>query len=210
EGSFEAPDGSTLRVGWRVPVGFDNFARMFTDACLSGPFVKVLVWTFAFGALSVATTFFLGLFFALAFNHPKVRGRKIIRSLLILPYAFPGFLSGLVWAGLLNRRFGFINQVLLGGADIPWLTDPWLARLSVIGVNLWLGFPYMFLITTGALQAISTDMYEAARIDGARVWRMFRSITLPLLMISGGPLLIASLAFSIEHVNLVSLRATGG
>lgn len=210
QGSFEASDGSTLRVGWRVPVGFDNFTRMFTDARLSGPFVKVLVWTFAFGALSVATTFFLGLFFALAFNHPRVRGRKIIRSLLILPYAFPGFLSGLVWAGLLNRRFGFINQVLLGGADIPWLTDPWLARLSVIGVNLWLGFPYMFLITTGALQAISTDMYEAARIDGARVWRMFRSITLPLLMISVAPLLIASFAFNFNNFNLIYFVTEGG
>ncbi len=210
EGMFAADDGSTLRVGWRVPVGFDNFTRMFTDARLSGPFLQVLVWTFVFGFLSVATTFFLGLFFAIVFNHPRVRGRKVIRSLLILPYAFPGFLSGLVWAGLLNRKFGFINQVLLGGAEIPWLTDPWLARLSVIGVNLWLGFPYMFLITTGALQAISADMYEAAKLDGARVWRMFRSITLPLLMISVAPLLIASFAFNFNNFNLIYFVTEGG
>src|SRR5699024_1608273 len=144
---FAAEDGSTLRVGWRVPVGFDNFTRMFTDARLSGPFLQVLVWTFAFGVLSVATTSFLGLFFSIVFNHSRVRGRTVIGSLLILPYAFSGFLSGLVWAGLLSRKFGFINQVLLGGAEVPWLTDAWLARLSVIGVNLWLGFPYMFLIT---------------------------------------------------------------
>lgn len=210
EGMFAADDGSTLRVGWRVAVGFDNFTRMFTDARLSGPFLQVLVWTFAFGFLSVATTFFLGLFFAIVFNHPGVRGRKVIRSLLILPYAFPGFLSGLVWAGLLNRKFGFINQVLLGGAEVPWLTDAWLARLSVIGVNLWLGFPYMFLITTGALQAISSDMYEAAKLDGARVWRMFRSITLPLLMISVAPLLIASFAFNFNNFNLIYFVTEGG
>nr|WP_328804177.1 ABC transporter permease subunit [Occultella kanbiaonis] len=210
EGSFEAEDGSTLVVGWRVAVGFDNFTKMFTDSRLSGPFLSVLVWTFVFAFLSVATTFFLGLFFAIVFNHPAVRGRKIIRSLLILPYAFPGFLSGLVWAGLLNRRFGFINQVLLGGAEIPWLTDPWLAKLSVIGANLWLGFPYMFLITTGALQAISSEVYEAAKIDGARAGRVFRSITLPLLMISVAPLLIASFAFNFNNFNLIYFVTEGG
>ncbi|WP_277050504.1 ABC transporter permease subunit, partial [Ruania albidiflava] len=81
---------------------------------------------------------------------------------------------------------------------------------SVIGVNLWLGFPYMFLITTGALQAISSDMYEAARLDGARVWRMFRSITLPLLMISVAPLLIASFAFNFNNFNLIYFVTEGG
>jgi arabinogalactan oligomer/maltooligosaccharide transport system permease protein len=210
EGSFEAEDGSTLLVGWRVGVGFENFTKMFTDSRLSGPFLSVLVWTFAFAFLSVATTFFLGLFLAIVFNHPAVRGRRIIRSLLILPYAFPGILAGLVWAGLLNRRFGFINQVLLGGAEIPWLTDPWLAKLSIIGVNLWLGFPYMFIITTGALQAISSDVYEAAKIDGARAGRVFRSITLPLLMISVAPLLIASFAFNFNNFNLIYFVTEGG
>ncbi|TDE90083.1 ABC transporter permease subunit [Occultella glacieicola] len=210
EGSFQAEDGSTLLVGWRVAVGFDNYTAMFTDSRLSGPFLSVLAWTFAFAILSVGTTFFLGLFLAIVFNHPAVRGRRVIRSLLILPYAFPGFLSGLVWAGLLNRRFGFINEVLLGGAEIPWLTDPWLAKLSVIGVNLWLGFPYMFLIATGALQAISTDMYEAARIDGAGAGRVFRSITLPLLMISLAPLLIASFAFNFNNFNLIFFLTEGG
>ncbi|WP_245708693.1 ABC transporter permease subunit [Ruania alba] len=209
-GSFAAPDGSTLAVGWRVAVGVDNFLAMFTDARLSGPFLSVLVWTFAFAFLSVATTFFLGLILAIVFNHPGVRGRKIIRSLLILPYAFPGFLSGLVWAGLLNRKFGFINQVLLGGAEVPWLTDAWLARLSVIGVNLWLGFPYMFLICTGALQAISADMYEAAKLDGAKAPRVFSAITLPMLMISVAPLLIASFSFNFNNFNLIYFVTEGG
>ena len=120
-----------------------------------------------FAFLSVATTFALGLFLAIVFNDPRVRGRKIYRSLLILPYAFPGFLSALVWRGMLNQRFGFINEVLLGGADDPVAPDPWLAKFSILGVNLWLGFPYMFLVCTGALQSIPADIIEAARIDGA-------------------------------------------
>lgn len=209
-GQFVAGDGERLEVGWRVAVGFENFTRMLTDDRLRGPFLSVLTWTFAFAFSSVATTFFLGLALAIVFNHPAVKGRKLIRALLILPYAFPGFLSGLVWAGLLNRRFGFVNEVLLGGANIPWLTDEWLARLSVIGVNLWLGFPYMFLICTGALQAIGSDVYEAAKLDGAHALRTIRSITLPLLMISVAPLLIASFAFNFNNFNLIYFLTEGG
>ncbi|MBD4208039.1 ABC transporter permease subunit, partial [Xanthomonas citri pv. citri] len=120
-------------------------------------------WTFAFAFLSVATTFAVGLLLAMAFNRADMRGKKVYRVMMILPYAFPAFLSGLVWAGLLNPEFGFVNNVFFGGADIPWLTDPWLARLSVLVVNLWLGFPYMFLVTTGALQSLPEDVDEAAR-----------------------------------------------
>ena len=90
---------------------------------------------------------------------------------MILPYAIPSFLSALVWAGMMNESFGFINQVLLGGASVPWLTDPILAKVSVLIVNLWLGFPYMFLVCTGALQSIPDDVNEAATVDGAKPWR---------------------------------------
>jgi len=93
---------------------------MFTDSRISGPFFKILAWTFAFAILSVATTFALGLFLAITFNDPRVRSRRLYRSLLILPYAFPGFLAALVWRGMLNPRFGFINEVLLGGTHVPF------------------------------------------------------------------------------------------
>lgn len=209
-GQFEAEDGSKLPVGWRVSVGFENFVKGFTDSRYSGPFLQVLVWTFAFAFLSVATTFLLGMFFAIALNHPRVRGRKIYRSLLILPYAIPSFLAFLLWSGLLNRRFGFINNILLGGAEIPWLTDPWLAKLSVILVNLWVGFPYMFLICTGALQSIPGDVVESAKLDGAGPLRIWRSITMPLLMISVAPLLISSFAFNFNNFNLIYMLTNGG
>ncbi len=210
EGQFQADDGSTLQTGWRVFVGLDNFTRAFTDPELRDPLVRVTVWTFAFAFLSVATTFAVGLLLAIAFNRSDMRGKKVYRVMMILPYAFPAFLSGLVWAGLLNPEFGFVNTVFFGGADIPWLTDPWLARLSVLVVNLWLGFPYMFLVTTGALQSLPEDVDEAARMDGAGPWRIFRSIKLPLLLVSVAPLLISSFAFNFNNFNIIYMLTGGG
>lgn len=209
-GQFRSQDGSTLAVGWRVVVGFDNFITAFGDSRYAGPFLRILVWTVAFAVISVVSTFLLGLFFAMALNDPRLRFRRIYRTLLILPYAIPGFLAALVWAGLLNRSYGFINQVFLGGAQIGWLTDPWLAKLAVLGVNLWLGFPYMFLICTGALQSLPGDVLEAAKIDGASRWRTWRSVTLPLLLISTGPLLISSFAFNFNNFTLIYMLTKGG
>lgn len=97
--------------------------RAVTDPRLANPLVYVTLWTFAFALISVATTFFLGLFLAVVFNDMRMRGRKIYRVLMILPYAIPSFLSALIWAGMMNESFGFINQVIFGGASIPWLTD---------------------------------------------------------------------------------------
>ncbi len=210
DGWFRSDDGQRLDVGWRVVVGLDNFRTAFADERYAGPFLRILAWTFAFAVLSVATTFLLGLFLAITFNDVRLRGRKIYRTLLIVPYAIPGFLAALLWSGMLNRSFGFVNQVLLDGAAIPWLTDPWLAKLSLLGVNLWLGFPYMFLICTGALQALPADVLEAAKVDGAGALRTWRSVTLPLLLAATTPLLISSFAFNFNNFTLVYMLTGGG
>ncbi len=209
-GNFISDEGEVLSPGWRVGVGFDNFGAMVADARMTGPFVEIFVWTFVFAFLSVVTTFVLGIFLAVTFNDSRLRGQKVYRSLLILPYAFPGFLSALVWAGMLNDRFGYINVVLFGGADIPWLTDPLLAKVAVLLVNLWLGFPYMFLICTGALQAVPADLVDAARIDGAGRWQIFQNVTLPFVMVSVAPLLIASFAFNFNNFALIYMLTGGG
>jgi len=209
-GVFTADDGTQLLPGWQVPVGFDNFVRAVTDQRLAGPLVYVTAWTFVFALLSVALTFFLGLFLAIIFNDARMRGRPVYRVLLILPYAIPSFLSALVWAGMMNESFGFINQVLLGGASVPWLTDPILAKVSILIVNLWLGFPYMFLVCMGALQSIPKELQEAATIDGARPWAIFRLIKLPLLLVTVAPLLIASFAFNFNNFNVIYMLTNGG
>lgn len=209
-GQFVAADGTALPTGWRVAVGFENFTRAVTDEQYSGPFFRVLAWNLAFALLSVVTTFLLGLVLAIVLNEDRLRGRKLYRTLLLLPYALPGFLSALIWSGLLNTKFGFVNQVLLGGTNIAWLEDPWLARLSVLGVNLWLGFPYMFLVATGALQALPNDIKEAARVDGAGPLRTWWSVTGPLVLITTAPLLIASFAFNFNNFTLIYMLTKGG
>ncbi len=209
-GAFAAEDGTELLPGWQTTVGFDNFIRAVTDSSIRGPLMSVTAWTFVFALVSVATTFFLGLLLALVFNNTRMRFRNGYRIILILPYAFPAFLSALVWAGMMNESFGFINQVIFGGADIPWLTDPTLAKVSVLLVNLWLGFPYMFLVCMGALQGIPEDVNEAAVMDGANPWQVFQRIKLPLLLVTVAPLLISSFAFNFNNFNLIYMLTNGG
>ena len=209
-GAFTAPDGTELLPGWQIIVGFDNFVRAFTESSIRGPLISVTIWTFVFAILSVVTTFVLGLFLAIVFNDPRMKSKKYYRVIMILPYAFPGFLSALVWAGMLNQEFGFVNVVLFGGAEIPWLTNEWLAKFSILFVNLWLGFPYMFLVTTGALQSIPDELQEAAQMDGASVFQAFRLIKFPLLLVSVAPLLISSFAFNFNNFNLIYMLTGGG
>ena len=207
-GSFVAADGERLAQGWKVNVGLANFTRVLTDPNISGPFLRTLVWNFAFAILSVLGTFVLGLACALALHSDRVRGRKLYRTLLILPYAMPSFAMLLVWRDMFNTDFGLINNVF--GLDVDWFGNAWSARAAVILIQLWLGFSYMFLVATGALQAIPRELIEAGSIDGATPWQAFRRITLPLLMVALTPLLIASFAFNFNNFNAIYLATEGG
>ncbi|GCD96732.1 ABC transporter permease subunit [Embleya hyalina] len=210
DGVFAAADGTRLSPGWKVLVGLDNFEKILTDRDIRGPFLGVLVWTFVFAGISVAVPFAIGLVLAAVLDGKRLRGHRIYRSLIMLPYAFPAFLAALVWQGLLNTDYGYVNVSLLDGAHIPWLTDPWLARLSVLAVNVWISFPYMFLICTGALQAIPAEVTEAARIDGARRGQILRHIKLPLLLTAVTPMLIATFAFNFNNFNVIYMLTGGG
>jgi arabinogalactan oligomer/maltooligosaccharide transport system permease protein len=117
-------------------------------------------------------------------------------------------MSILVWAGMFNTEFGAINALL--GQQIAWFLDPNFARAAVILVNLWLGFPYFYLVSSGSLQAIPSDYSEAAAIDGASPRQIFWQITLPLLLKILTPLLIASFAFNFNNFNLIYLLTGGG
>lgn len=202
-----------LYPGWRNVNFPQNFTGLMFDPELRGPFIRVLIWTVAFAFLSVLTTFSLGLALAIAMDKP-IRGRRIYRSILILPYAIPGFLSLLIWRGMFNQDFGIINRILVDigliETNIAWFEQAWTARLMIILVNLWLGFPYMYLISSGALQAIPSDLKEAAAIDGASSFQSFRMITLPLLLQILFPLLIASFAFNFNNFNMIYLLTGGG
>ena len=215
EGFFIEPtSGDRLNeIGWRTNIGWKNFQTIFTDKELRGPLLGVLLWTFQFAILTVLSTFVLGLILALLLNDQRIRGLKIYRSILILPYAFPAFLSAYVWKGMYNTDRGFINNSILHlgeGNKIHWLEQQGPARAAILIMNLWLGFPYMFLITTGALQAIPADLSESASIDGASAWQTFRLIKLPLLLVSLTPLLIASFAYNFNNFTVIYLLTGGG
>ncbi|MGX6601280.1 ABC transporter permease subunit, partial [Micromonosporaceae bacterium Da 78-11] len=207
-GAFVAADGERLAQGWKVQVGLHNFTRVLTDPAISGPFLRTLVWNFAFAVASTGGTFVLGMLCALALHSPRVRGRKFYRVLLVLPYAMPSFAMLLVWRDMFNTDFGLINNLF--GTHVDWFGGSGSARIAVLLVQLWLGYPYMFLVTTGALQAIPAELTEASRIDGAGAWQSFRRITQPLLMVALTPLLIASFAFNFNNFNAIYLTTEGG
>jgi ABC-type sugar transport system permease subunit len=183
-----------------------------TSPALRGPLVQIVTWNFIFPTVSVLSTFALGLAIAIMFNDPEFPLKKLIRSLLIIPYTIPGLISIIIWRGLLNSEFGIVNHVLRDwfGTAPRWTTEAFWAQVAILLVNLWLGYPYMMLVSSGALQSIPSDIYEAAMIDGATGWQRFRRITLPLLLIAVGPLLIASYVYNFNNFNLIYLFISGG
>jgi arabinogalactan oligomer/maltooligosaccharide transport system permease protein len=200
--------GQAFPQKWEENVGLKNFQTILTDPTIRSGFLKIFVWNLVFAGLSVITTFILGMLLALLFNDDRLRGKGIYRAVLVLPYAIPGFVTALLWASMFNQQFGLINS--LTGLNVDWLGDPTAAKAAILITNLWLGFPYMFLICTGALQSIPSDVREAAKIDGASPARTLRSIIMPLLLVAVGPLLIASFAFNFNNFGLIFLLTGGG
>lgn len=212
KGTFTTMDGKTIKPGFRAEVGLENFTNFVTSPALRGPLVTIIIWNFIFPAVSVISTFSLGLAIAIMYNDKDFPFKKIIRTLLLIPYTIPSVITILIWRGMLNPEFGVINRMLedfIGWAP-SWTTEAFWARTAILLVNLWLGFPYMMLITSGALQSIPTDLYEAATIDGAGNWNKFKSITLPLLLVAVGPLLIASFTFNFNNFGIIYLFIGGG
>lgn len=202
----------TLSPGFKTTLGFHNYLRIFTDPLVSGPFFRVFTWTFIWAFLTVLTTFALGLGAALILNDRGLRFSSFYKGIFILPYAIPAFISALMWRGFFNTNVGVINTKILEplfGLSVPWFQDPLMAKIAVLLVNLWLGFPYMMIICLGALQSIQPELYEVARVDGATAFQQFKNITFPLLMMSVAPLLIGSFAFNFNNFNVIYLVTRG-
>ncbi|SJZ55732.1 carbohydrate ABC transporter membrane protein 1, CUT1 family [Marinactinospora thermotolerans DSM 45154] len=207
-GVFLDESGERLPQGWRVDVGWDNFAKVLTNPSVSGPFFGILLWNLAFAAGTVLLVFVLGLGLALLMHTDRLRGRRVYRVLLVLPYAMPSFAMLLLWRDMFNADFGLVNRLL--GLDVDWLGGEWTARLALLVVNAWLGYPYLFLVATGALQSIPRELTQAARLDGAGAWQSFRHVTLPLLMVALTPILVSTFSFNFNNFNAVYLMTGGG
>ncbi|MFM2477995.1 carbohydrate ABC transporter permease [Celerinatantimonas sp. MCCC 1A17872] len=197
-------------VSW---VGFKNFVTMFKYSFWRNTFLDVLQWTVVWTLLATTLQCAAGVLIAILVNQKDLKFRAIIRTILILPWAVPGFVTILVFAGMFNETFGVINNTILpmiGISPKAWMTDPFWTKCALIMMQTWLGFPFVFAMTTGVLQAIPDDLYEAATIDGANGWQKLTTITLPLVLYSIAPILITQYTFNFNNFNIIYLFNNGG
>jgi len=197
-------------VDW---VGFDTFKNIFTVEIWRSTFFDVLGWTVVWTLIASTLQVSLGIFLAVLVNQKDLRFKKLIRTVLILPWAVPGFVTILIFAGLFNDTFGAINNEILAMfsiSPIPWMTDATWSRVALLLMQGWLGFPYIFIVTTGVLQSIPSDLYEAATIDGASAFKKFKHITLPLILVAMAPIIITQYTFNFNNFNIIYLFNGGG
>jgi maltose/maltodextrin transport system permease protein len=210
-GFFENAAGERMPPGFKVGIGFANYSRMLFDADFRGPFVGIFVWTVVFAGLTVVFTTAIGMSLAVLLEWQQLKHRTLYRTLLFLPYAVPGFISILVFKGLFNQNFGEINAILdaVFGIRPAWFADPLLAKVMILIVNTWLGYPYIMILCSGLLKAIPSDLYEASAIAGAGPLTNFFRITAPLIVRPLTPLLISAFAFNFNNFVLIALLTDG-
>ncbi|MDZ7374401.1 MAG: sugar ABC transporter permease [candidate division KSB1 bacterium] len=192
---------------WRI-IGFQQYVRVFSEPIFYSVFLKTILWT-------VINVFFhvtIGVFLALLLNRPLF-GRGVIRTLLILPWAIPQYIVALTWRGMFHYPEGAINLILtkvFHVGPIEWLSDPTLAFVAALIVNIWLGFPFMMVVALGGLQSIPEELYEAADVDGARRIDRLRHITLPLLKPVMIPAVSLGVIWTFNNLNVIWLVSNGG
>ncbi|GGC96551.1 MULTISPECIES: carbohydrate ABC transporter permease [Enterococcus] len=192
-------------------VGFANFGNVITGD-IASTFFPVLSWTLIWAVLATATTFFFGILLALLINAKGVKGKKVWRTIFVITMAVPQFVSLLLMANLFNGS-GPVNALLqnwgLIDQPIPFLTDGLLAKVTVIFVNMWVGIPVTMLVATGIITNLPDDQIEAAEIDGANKFQIFKNITFPQILFVMAPSLIQQFIGNINNFNVIFLL-TGG
>lgn len=197
-------------VDW---VGLKNFMDIVKLDIWRSTFIDVFSWTIIWTFVATTCQIAIGIFLAVLVNQKDLKFKKLFRTILILPWAVPAFVSILVFAGMFNDTFGTINNDILAffGIDpIPWLTNPFWTKVALIMIQSWLGFPFIFAMVTGVLQSIPGELYEAATVDGATVWQQFKKITLPMILFSIAPILITQYTFNFNNFNIIYLFNGGG
>jgi maltose/maltodextrin transport system permease protein len=211
-GFFTDDTGETYMPGFQINIGFENYRRIFTEEGLLAPFLQIFIWTLLFSITSVVCTFFIGMVLASFVQWSPIRFRGMYQVLLILPYAVPAFILFMIFRALFNQNFGIINFALetLFSIRLDWQTEPNTSRVMLLVVNIFMGYPYMFILSLGMLQSIPNDLYEATGLEGAGPLTNFFKITLPLVLKPMLPLLIASFAFNFNNFTLIQLMTRGG
>ncbi len=195
-------------------IGLNNFQEILFPAEVSDTnFYFTLGVTVLWTVTNVVLHVSIGLALALVLNNPAVKGRAIFRVLLIVPWAVPNYITALIWKWMFNYEFGAINLMLqaVGASKVAWFgTSFWTNFFANLATNTWLGFPFMMVVSLGALQSIPGALYEAADIDGASRWQKFRGITLPLLKPALFPAIILGTIWTFNMFNVIYLVSGGG
>ncbi len=196
-------------------VGLENFRNMFSmgTAGFGKTFVTVLNWTLVWAFFATFLTYFLGMAVAILINKKGIKFKKMWRTILVMTIAVPQFVS-LLYVGKMFAADGLINSYLMkwGWIDraIPFWTKASYARPTILFINLWVGIPYVMLITTGLLMNIPEELYESAKIDGASPFQTFRKITLPYMLFVTGPYLLTQFTGNLNNFNVIYLLTQGG
>lgn len=196
-------DASQTHLGDESFIGLSNFIEVFT----SEGFLKVTLFTLIWTVSNVLAHIAIGLFLAILLNDERLRGRVGYRTIMLLPWAIPSYISVLIWRGIFQPD-GLLNDLL--GTDLNLLADPTGAQVVVILVNIWLGVPFMMMSLSGALQSIPKEMYEAAEVDGVNSWDQFRHLTLPNLKSALVPLSLLGFIWTFNMFNVIYLMTDGG
>ena len=196
-------------------VGLENFKNLFSFGTtgLGSTFLTVLAWTLIWAFFATFLTYFCGMGVAIMINKKGIKFKKLWRTILVMTIAVPQFVS-LLYVYKMFANDGLVNSYLLKwgwiSSRIPFWSDPMLAKVMIILINLWIGIPYTMLITTGLLMNIPDDLYESAKIDGASGFQMFKSITLPYMLFVTGPFLLTQFTGNLNNFNVIYLLTQGG
>jgi arabinogalactan oligomer/maltooligosaccharide transport system permease protein len=203
------------RYGEFTFVGLANFVRILSSAdyAITDPysFYFTLIVTVLWTVVNVALHVGIGLALALALRDPWVKLKGFYRVLLIIPWAIPNYITALIWKGMFHVEFGAINKVLAlaGVQPVDWFSQFSTAFAANVTTNTWLGFPFMMVVSLGALQSIPRDLDEAAEVDGASRWQRFRHVTLPLLRPALVPSIILGAVWTFNMFNVIYLVSGG-
>jgi len=227
---FNIFDPSTWEKYAPAYVGLQNYIKIITSelALPTYNFVRLLsfniVWT-------ISNVFFhvtIGVLLAMVLNNKNLKGKRIYRALFVLPWAIPGYITALTWRNMYDPRFGAINLLIarineiLGTAfptDIRWLEVSHsegilnflpVAFFAVLLTNIWLGWPFMMVVATGALQSIPNELYEAADIDGASGWQKFWGVTVPLIRPAMIPAIMLGTIWTFNQFSVIYFVSEGG
>lgn len=201
-------------------VGLENFMDIFLLSTFRDAFLAVLGWTLIWTICATTLQITIGIFTAVIANQPFIKGKRFFGVIFLLPWAVPAFITIMSFSNMFNDSIGAINTQVIPFLNnfipfidigrLAWKTDPTWTKVAIILIQGWLGFPYIYVMTTSILQAIPADLYEAAKIDGASAMRRFKDITFPTIVAVAAPVFITQYTGNFNNFSMIYLFNNGG